>query len=133
MSGTNKMEIRPRETVILASSFSELVDWYCNVLGFTVTQLHEEEYHYCNLETPTGIQIGIADAKEMGVVPQDRSQNTVLLQIQVANVQELFTHLQQAGCKTTFGPSFDQQGQFWFGGFSDLEGNPIWVVDENCP
>ena len=60
------MEIRPRETVILASDFSKLVDWYRDVLGFKVTKQFEADYHYCNLETGSGIRIGIASAEEMG-------------------------------------------------------------------
>lgn len=66
------VELRPRETVILATDFSRLVDWYRDVLGFTVVKLFEDDFHFCNLETPTGIRIGIGDAKEMGVVPGDR-------------------------------------------------------------
>lgn len=126
------MEIRPRETVILASDFTSLVAWYQNVLGFTVSRLFEGEYHYCNLETPTGILIGIGDATEMGVEPVDRSQNTVILQFEVEDVQVFFTHLQKHGASITMGPSFDKTG-FWYGGFSDPEGNPCWVVDGNCP
>ena len=126
------MEIRPRETVILASDFTSLVAWYQDVLGFTASRLFEGEYHYCNLETPTGILIGIGDATEMGVEPVDRSQNTVILQFEVEDVQAFFTHLQKHGVSITMGPSFDKEG-FWYGGFTDPEGNPCWVVDGNCP
>ena len=127
------MEIRPRETVILASDFSSLVAWYRDVLGFAVTDLFEDDYHYCSLATPSGIKIGIGDAKEMGVVPVDRSKNTVILQFEVDDLAEFFAHLEEAGGTITFGPSFDKSGEFWFGGFSDPEGNPCWVVDKNCP
>lgn len=84
-------------------------------------------------QTPSGIKIGIADAKEMGVVPIDRSRNTVVLQMEVDSVKDFFAHLEQPGRSITFGPSFDEKGAFWFGGFSDPEGNPCWVVDKNCP
>lgn len=127
------VEIRPRETVILATDFSALVAWYRDVLGFKVIKLFEESYHYCNLETPSGIKIGIADAQEMKVVPIDRSSNTVILQFEVDDVKELFTHLEQTGASVTFGPSYDKKDEFWYGGFSDPEGNPCWVVDKNCP
>ena len=33
----------------------------------------------------------------------------------------------------TGGPARDAQGGFWFGGFADPEGNPVWVVDGACP
>ena len=56
------IEIRPRETVILATGFPKLFAWYRDVLGFSVTRLFEDGFHYCNLESPSGIRIGIADA-----------------------------------------------------------------------
>ena len=127
------VEIRPRETVILATSFSTLVAWYRDVLEFTVIKLFEDGFHFCNLETTSGIKIGIAASEEMGVEPADRSKNTVVLQFEVDDVKEFFTHLEKDGAVITNGPSFDKKDNFWFGGFSDPEGNPFWVVDKNCP
>ncbi|MBD3161999.1 MAG: hypothetical protein GF346_06880 [Candidatus Eisenbacteria bacterium] len=127
------IEIHPRETVILANDFQALVAWYRDVLGFRVVKRFEEEFHYCNLETATGIKLGIGVAKEMGVAPEDRSKNTVILQFQVDDVKEFFVHLERNGGVVTFGPSFDKKDEFWYGGFSDPEGNPCWVVDANCP
>ena len=127
------MEVRPRETVILADDFKTLVDWYHEVLGFEVSKLFEDGFHYANLITSTGIRIGIADAKEMGVEPGDRSRNTVVVQIEADSVQDLFAHLRARGATITSGPSQDADVGFWFGSFADPEGNPIWVVDKNCP
>ena len=127
------IKLRPRETVILADDFSALVAWYRDVLGFKVTDLFEDEYHYCCLQTSSGILIGIADAREMEVVPDDRNKNTVLLQFEVDDVKTFFDYLEQSGGTITFGPSFDKSGEFWCGAFTDLEGNPIWVVDKDCP
>ena len=127
------VDIRARETVILATDFSALVSWYARVLGFTIVKLFEDGFHYCNLETPSGIKIGIADAKEVGVHPADRQNNAVVLQIEVDDLKQFFAHLEQAGASITKGPAYDEGGGFWFGGFADLEGNPIWVVDKNCP
>jgi hypothetical protein len=81
------MELHPRETVVLATGFPALVAWYRDVLGFHVVKSFGEDFHYCNLETSTGIKIGIGDAEQMGVVPLDRSRNTVVLQFQVENVR----------------------------------------------
>jgi predicted enzyme related to lactoylglutathione lyase len=127
------MEIRPRETVILAADFPSLVAWYRDVLGFKVVQQFEDGYHYAYMETASGIKIGVGSAEEMGVVPVDRSKNTVILQVEVDDVQRFFAHLEGTGGAATFGPSFEKKGQFWFGGFADPEGNPCWVVDKNCP
>jgi len=127
------MKLYPRESVIFAEDFQAMVDWYQRVLGFKVTYLVEEEYHYCNLENENGIRLGIAAAKEMAVAPTDRKSNTVVLQFQVKDVPGFLTYLKAEGGAIAFGPSFDKKDGFWFGGFHDLEGNPFWVVDENCP
>jgi predicted enzyme related to lactoylglutathione lyase len=127
------IQIRPRETVILASDFVALYSWYRDVLGFRISRLFEGGYHYCNLETATGIAIGIGDAKEMGVQPGDRAQSCVLMQIEVDDVRAFFAHVEAKGGSVRFGPSLDEKDGFWYGGIADPEGNPIWVVDSLCP
>jgi predicted enzyme related to lactoylglutathione lyase len=127
------VKLDPRESVILAEDFQALVDWYQRVLGFEVTRLALEDYHYCNLENESGIRLGIAPAKEMGVISIDRKSNTVILQFQVADVKGFLENVREKGGDITFGPSLDKKEGFWYGGFSDLEGNPFWVVDEDCP
>ena len=57
----------------------------------------------------------------------------VVLQFEVDDIGNFFGLLQEAGATVTKGPSFDKKAGFWFGGFSDPEGNPCWVVDKNCP
>lgn len=127
------MRLSPREIVILAENYDAMVTWYVDILGFEVVKAFEQGYRYSNLETASGIRIGIALAEEMGVIPGDRAANTVLLQVGVPDVRVFFEHVQQAGGTIAFGPSFDDAGRFWYGGLRDLEGNSIWVVDENCP
>ncbi len=127
------MEIRPKESVIFAENFQLLTEWYQKVLHFKIVRQLEDQYHYCVLENEHGLKIGIADAKEMGVTPGDRKNNTVVLQFQVPDAKDFFQHLKKQNAISTFGPSFDEKGQVWYGGFHDLEGNPFWVVDENCP
>jgi predicted enzyme related to lactoylglutathione lyase len=127
------VEIRAREPVILAEDFTSLVHWYRDVLGFAVTQLFEDKFHYCNLESETGVRLGIGSAKEMRMEPADRSRNTVVLQFEVDDLKPFFLHIENQGGKIINGPSFDKNGSFWFGSFADPEGNPFWVVDKNCP
>ena len=79
------------------------------------------------------MKLGIAPASEVGVTPRDRGSNTVILQISVPDVCALFEHLRDLGATITQGPSLDKAAGFWFGAFTDPEGNPIWVVDDNCP
>jgi len=127
------MEIRPREAVILAADFPSLVAWYRDVLGFKIVDQFEDGYHYACMETASGIKIGIGVAEEVGVIPAERSTNTVVLQVEVDDIPQFFAHLEAAGGAVTFGPSLDDKGKFWFGGFEDPEGNPWWVVDKDCP
>jgi predicted enzyme related to lactoylglutathione lyase len=126
-------EIRPRETVLLATSFAALVSWYTEVLGFRVTKKFDGDFHYCNMETPSGIEIGIASASEMGVTPTDRRCNTVILQFEVDELRGFFASVEAAGGTITDGPTFNERDEFWFGAFADPEGNPCWVVDKQCP
>lgn len=127
------VQIRPRESVIHAVDFSALVAWYRDVLGFTVVKLFDDDFHFCNLETLSGIRIGIASAKEMGLEPADRSKNTVILQFEVDDVKQFLEHVEQGGGSVPYAPMFNKKDNFWFGGFADPEGNPFWVVDKNCP
>lgn len=126
-------KLYPCEAVILAEDFDALVAWYRDVLGFELIKRFEGEYHYANLETATGIKLGIAKASEMKVTPADRSQNTVILQYRAEDVSALLERVSQRGGAVQFGPSFNEKDQFWYGAFSDLEGNRSWVVDMNCP
>ncbi len=133
MGRVSKMHLSPREVVILAEDYDALVAWYVDVLRFRVVRRFKDGYRYCNLETDSGLRIGIAPASEADVTPGDRSRNTVRLQVAVSDVKGFFEHLRSADTSITFGPSYDGSGGFWFGGFADPEGNPIWVVDKNCP
>lgn len=126
-------QLHPRESVIFADDFAAMVAWYRDVLGFNVIKRFDSDFHYANLESPSGIRLGIASATEMGVTPGDRRRNTVVLQFQVDDVKALFAHLEQNRGTITNGPSLDRNDNFWFGGFADPEGNPFWVVDRNCP
>ena len=127
------MKIGVREPVIFADNFKAMIDWYVDVLDFTIVHLVEDHYHYCNLKNSQGILLGIADSKEMGVFPSERKNNTVVLQFEVKNVSKFSEYLKEKGSNITFGPSYDKKDGFWYGGFNDLEGNPYWIVDENCP
>jgi len=133
MNETSDVRISPREVVVLADDYDAMVRWYTDALGFRIAKTFSEGYSYTNLETGSGIRIGIAPAAEVGVTPGDRAMNTVLLQVGAPDLAALFARVGEAGGTVTFGPSFDERGGFWYGGFADPEGNPIWAVDENCP
>jgi predicted enzyme related to lactoylglutathione lyase len=127
------MRLKQIESVIFAVEHTKLIDWYTNTLGFEVESRVEGEYHYCVLRHSDGARLGIADAQEMSVNPQDRLNNSVVLQFQVPNVEHFLEHVKTHGGSITFGPSYDKNDEFWYGAFQDTEGNPFWVVDDNCP
>lgn len=117
----------------LETIFSVLIDWYRDVLGFTVTQFFDYSFHYYNLKTSSRIKISTRTAEEMGAHPTDRVNNTVLLQFEVDNLRGFFAYPEQKQATITGGPSFNEKDEFWFGSFSDPEGNPIGMVDEYRP
>lgn len=127
------MKISPRETVIMVEDFTSMIDWYSKILGFKISKKHEGDYNYCSLETETGIKIGLTPAKEVGVTPENRRNNTFVMQIAVEDVKAFFEYIKENGGTVTFGPHFEKGSDFWYGGFADPEGNPFWVVDHNCP
>ena len=71
---------------------------------------------------------GIADAKEMGIEPGDRKRATVMPQLNVDDVKAFLAQVEERGGTVPFGPSYDEDLDLWFGGFADIEGNPVWVV-----
>jgi predicted enzyme related to lactoylglutathione lyase len=127
------MELKPRETVILVEDFDVMIKWYCEVLGFKVTKRFEDGIHYCNLESESGIKLGLALASEMQVELTDRSKNSVVLQFEVDEVKALLKCISEEGGSITGEASFNAKDNFWFGSFADPEGNSFWVVDEHCP
>ena len=76
-------EIYPWESVILAEDFYAMVEWYKNTLSFKSSLLVDDEYRYCRLTNKQGIEIGIADSKQMGIKNPNRKNNTVVLQFGV--------------------------------------------------
>lgn len=125
--------LKPRESVILATDYASTVAFYRDVLGFEVTDEFSGAYHYTNLRVASGILVGIAMASEMGVEPVDREKNSVILQFEVEDVPAFLKHVEAGGGSIQFGPSKDTNAGFYYGAFRDPEGNPMWVVDGNCP
>ena len=129
----SKPIIRPREHVILAEDFDRVVAWYRDILGFQIRRLFDEGIHYANLETDTGIELGIALASEVDVEPGDRSRNTVVLQFETDDVGGLLDHVAANAGTVVFGPAFNESDGFSYGAFADVEGNQCWLVSAACP
>ena len=128
-----EIKILPRETVLLAKNHQLLIDWYINNLNFKIIN-NNSDIKYCNLETDSGIKIGIADMEQMGNENYSkRIMNTVILQICTNDLKNFFKRIKNNGGSVLFGPSYDEGDKYWYGSITDIEGNEIWVVDENCP
>ncbi len=125
--------LRPREPVILAEDFDRLVSWYCDVLGFQIRRKFTDGMHYANLEIDTGVELGIGLASEMQVSPGNRAAATTILQFEADDVPGFLKLVAGKGGTVQFGPAFNEEDGFWFGAFSDPEGNRCWVVDAKCP
>ena len=128
-----EIKILPRETVLLAKNHQLLINWYINNLNFKIIN-NNSDIKYCNLETDSGIKIGIADMEQMGNENYSkRIMNTVILQICTNDLKKIFKRIKNNGGSVLFGPSYDEGDKYWYGSVTDIEGNEIWVIDENCP
>lgn len=115
--------------VILAEDYDRLRDWYVRALDLEVKQEWTEDYHYAELVRDGRFVVGIASAGEMKVEPGERRRQAVVAQFNVDDCRAFLARVREEGGTVPFGPSYEEKGGFWFGGFADLEGNPAWVVE----
>lgn len=124
------MRVRLLNTVLLASDFEKLVNWYKKTLGLEIGHSVSDDYHYAELTRESEFVIAVADAKEMGVNPDTTRNNTAIPQLAVSDVNAVLNNVAVNGGKILFGPSYDEKGKFHYGGFKDTEGNQIWVAED---
>ena len=122
------MKLQLMNAVVMAEDYEKLRDWYVETLDLEVQEEWTEHFHYAELVREGKLVIGIADAKEMGVEPGERRRQAVVAQFNVDDVKAFLARVKDAGGEVPFGPSYDENEDFWFGGFADIEGNPSWVV-----
>lgn len=122
------MKLRLMNAVVMAEDYARLRDWYVEALELEIGEEWTKKFHYAELVRDGRLVVGIADAREMGVTPGDRKQQAVVAQFNVDDINAFLERVKRAGGEVPFGPSHDQDGDFWYGGFADLEGNPSWVV-----
>ena len=124
---------KAREPVVLAQDFYALIEWYERVLGFQRVQLIDDAYRYAILEVPGKIRIGFGEAKQMGIEAPNPTHGTVRLQWEVQPLEAFMEAFQAQSGTVVFGPSRDAADGYMYGAIRDIEGNEIWLVDENCP
>ena len=115
---------------ILAENFQELAEWYSKTFELDKGLEVSEDYHSSELTKNGKFVIAFADTKEMGVKPLTPRNNTVVAQFAVSDAKECLERVAANGGKVLFGPSYDETGKFYYGGFADIEGNQIWIVQE---
>tara|TARA_A100001037_G_scaffold22750_1_gene18840 strand:+ start:121 stop:504 length:384 start_codon:yes stop_codon:yes gene_type:complete len=126
-----EFKLLPRETVIIAKNSEQLINWYVDNLNFSIVH-NNLDIKYCYLKTDSGINIAIT--QDMGNKSvSKRIGNKVILQFCTNNLKELFKSVKKNGGSVVFGPSYDEEGEYWYGSIADPEGNEIWFVDQNCP
>lgn len=124
------MKINLLNPMILAENYEELAEWYEKTFDLAIKTRVEEGEEYMELGTPSKILFGFARAKEMGVKPSTPRNNTVIIQLSVNDINELFDKVKKAGGKILFGPSIDEEEGYLYGGLADIEGNQIWVIEK---
>lgn len=122
------MKLELLNAVIQAEGCDKVRDGWISTIGLELEREWTEPYHYAELGKDGKFVVGIASAREMGVKPSTPRTNAIMPQLQVEDAKAFLEELQAKGETVVFGPSFEEREEFWFGGFEDVEGNPVWVV-----
>ena len=121
------MKLRLANCVILAEDYETLRDWWMSAVDLDLKQEWSDDYHYAELAFGGVDVVGIADATEMGAEPRAPRQNTAIPQLRCDDVEGLLARVKTHGGTVLFGPTLQEQEGFWYGAFSDPEGNQVWV------
>lgn len=124
------MRIRLLNAILLASDYEKLLSWYKQTFNLEIGFSVSDEYHFTELTNDSKFVIAISDAVEMGVTPHAARNNTAIPQLAVSDVADVLEKVSSNGGKVLFGPSYDDKWKLYYGGFSDIEGNQIWVTEE---
>jgi hypothetical protein len=54
--------------------------------------------------------------------------NTTFPQFVTDDVDGLMAHVIAIGGSAVFGPSYAEDGAYWYGAFADIDSNQAWVV-----
>jgi len=122
------MNIQLLNAYLLADDIKKLTAWYEKTFDLVRGLEVEEDYNSIELLYDSKFVIALTSAEQMGVMPHKLRQNTVIAQFVVSDVTECLERVRMHGGKVLFGPSFDETGNFHYGGFADIEGNHMWIV-----
>ncbi len=114
-------------TVVLTKNYKRMVAWYKKALDLKAKTVVAEGFDWTELARP-GLRIGFTPAVQMGARLASPRRNAVILHLVSRDVKGLLARVKRAGAKA-WGPKRSEDGAYWYGGFVDIEGNPVWVID----
>ena len=123
------MDVQLINTVILAKNYKELVKWYEKVLELDIKYQDDKEYHYTDLAKNGKLVVGIGTAEKSREDDSISRNQSVFMQISVSDIYTLFDKVKSNNGKIINGPTRDKNHGFLFGGFEDIEGNQVWVIE----
>jgi predicted enzyme related to lactoylglutathione lyase len=112
--------------VVLADDYVAVRDFWIG-LGL---EIDREWPHlpYADLALDGQVVLGISPMGAMDFEPPTPRANTTFPQFVADDVEGFLQLVVERGGSIVFGPSFADDGGYWYGSFSDIEGNPAWVV-----
>jgi predicted enzyme related to lactoylglutathione lyase len=113
--------------VVLAEDYGVVRDWWVAALGL---RIHREwpELPYCDLAIGDTVVLGVSPMGAMELQPPTPRLNTTFPQFVSDDVEALLARIVEHGGSVVFGPSYAEDGGYWYGAFADIEGNQAWVV-----
>jgi len=125
------MKVKFHNVIVFAENYESLINWYQKALGLTITMQNIGDYNYTELGFDSEIIVGITPATEMEHTPSAKRNNSTILQIATTDIEALFNKVKAENGKILFGINVEEKANFKYGGIADLEGNQIWVFEEN--
>lgn len=121
------MNVKLWNIVVFAENYKELIQWYLDVFSLEILVQKTGDYNYTELGSENKVLIGITPGSEVSHQPNNPRNNACVMQLDVSDIKELLTKAKDLGGKILFGPTLEEQSQFYFGAISDIEGNQIWL------
>ena len=112
--------------VVLAEDYEAVRDWWL-AIGL---EMHREwpELPYADLALDGTVVLGISPAGSMEFDPPTPRTNTTFPQFVTDDVEGFLATVAEHGGTVVFGPSYAEDGGYWYGAFTDIEGNSGWIV-----
>lgn len=124
------MKLKLWNVVIFAENYEDLVKWYQNVFNLKIITCENDEYHYTELGVENEVFIGITPSEEINHEAGNPRNNSCVMQLKVSEIKTLFEKVKIEGGTILFGPSLEEKSKFFYGAINDIEGNQIWLFED---